>query len=279
MVIDFHTHIFPPKLAPRALAVVGRQADITPFTDGTAADLIRSANDAGIARCVTLPVATQPAQVPAINAFARSVAQEWPQLIAFGALHPFGDWRPVIDELVAAGFRGVKLHPDYQQFEPHQPQFRALYRALADASLIVLLHAGRDVGLPEPVHATPERIAAMLDMAPDLKLVAAHMGGWDMWDEMERHLLGRNCWLDTSYTHELPDDQLTALIRAHGAHRVMFGTDSPWTSQSESLARIRGLPLTETERDWVLHRSAEQLLASGNAAETAPLDRNTVFPA
>ncbi len=270
MVIDFHTHIFPPKLAPRALAVVGRQADITPFTDGTAPGLIRSASEAGITHCVTLPVATQPAQVPTINAFARSAAQEWPQLIPFGALHPLGDWQPVIDELVEHGVPGVKLHPDYQQFMPDQPQFRALYRALADASLIVLIHAGRDVGLPEPVHGPPDRIAAMLDMAPDLKLVAAHMGGWDMWDEMERHLLGRDCWLDTSYTHELPDDRLTALIQAHGAHRVVFGTDSPWTSQSESLARIHRLGLSEAEREWVLHRTAEALLASTNFRAAQP---------
>ena len=97
-----------------------------------------------------------------------------------------------------AGIKGVKFHPDYQMFFVDEERMFPLYRQMADAGLIAFFHAGVDIGLPPPVHCPPDRLATVLDRVPDLTVVAAHFGGFKMWDDVEKYLIGRNLWLDTS---------------------------------------------------------------------------------
>ena len=154
----------------------------------------------GIALSVTQPVSTKPSQTPAVNGFAIELNSR-PTLINFGTLYPDYEGNAAeIQRLKKAGIKGVKFHPDYQSFFVDEERMFPLYRQMADAGLIAFFHAGVDIGLPPPVHCTPDRLAAVLDRVPDLTVVAAHFGGFKMWDDVEKHLIGRNLWLDTSYT-------------------------------------------------------------------------------
>jgi len=155
----------------------------------------------------------------------------------------------------------VKFHPDYQDFFVDEPRMLPIYRALAAAGLIVLFHAGVDIGLPPPVHCPPARLARVLDAVPELVAIASHMGGYAQWTDVAAHLLGRAVYFDTSYSlADLGADRMTALIRGHGADRILFGTDSPWTDQTVEVQAIGDLPLSTAETAAILGGNAGKLL-------------------
>jgi len=262
MIIDMHAHAFPDELAPRAMEVLIGNSGVAAFTDGTLAGLRASMRRAGVGRSVVAPIATKPGQAASVNRWAARVHREFDDIICLGSLHPLqDDWPSEIEGLVAAGIPGIKLHADYQLFFADDPVAIPMYRALADAGLFVLFHAGVDIGLPPPVHCTPDRLARVLDAVPDLTIIAAHMGGYKCWDEVEEHLVGRDLYFDTSYSFaDLGPERMTALIKAHGAQRIVFGTDSPWTDQSAEIANLRSLALTEGEKAAVLGGNAQRLM-------------------
>ena len=262
MIIDIHTHIFPDELAERAVARLVENAGIPAHSDGTAAGLLASMRRAGIARAALMPVATKPSQVRTINAGAAELNRLYPEFIAFGTLHPAQeDWAEEIARLVADGIPGIKLHHDYQQAFVDDARFLPIYQALADAGLLLLVHAGVDIGLPPPVHCPPARLAGVLDAVTNLTVIAAHMGGYACWDDVERYLIGRELYLDTSYSQtDLGAERMTAMIRAHGAERILFGSDSPWTDQQAAVAGIRGLALSEREKEAILGGNAARVL-------------------
>lgn len=270
MIIDFHTHTFPDELAARALATLVQRAQVPTYTDATNDGLRAVMRGAGVDLAVVAPIATRPAQVRAINAWAVGVNQRYPDLCCLGTLHPaLEDWPAEIERMAADGLVGVKLHPDYQDNYVDDPVMLPMYRALAEAGLLLLVHAGVDIGLPPPVHCPPERLARVLDAVPELTVVAAHMGGYAQWDAVEQHLVGRNLYFDTSYSFaDLGAAHITALIRAHTPQRILFATDSPWTDQATEIARIRSLELTTEEKEAILGGNAERLL-TGFLAQTA----------
>ncbi len=237
--------------------------------DGTLHGLCQACHRAGVAKAVVLSIATKPKQVPVINNWAigrgnGSVVANPESLVFFGTLHGgFEGYEAEIERLRSAGVRGVKLHPNYQEFFPDDEGLRPMFRALARAGLIALIHGGRDIAFAD-APGSPDRLARLNDAVPELVMVAAHFGGWRMWDDVERHLIGRpNVYLDTSFTlGDLPDERFVEMARRHGLDRIVFGTDSPWRDQEEDLAYLARLPFTKEEREAILWRNAERLLQS-----------------
>ena len=260
-IIDIHTHVFPDHIAERALKQLTGRSGETARIDGTAAGLEKSMVENGIAISVTQPVSTKPSQTPSVNGFAIELNTR-PSLINFGTLHPDYVENPSeIQRLENAGIKGVKFHPDYQEFFVDEERMFPLYRQMADAGLIAFFHAGVDIGLPPPVHCTPDRLAKVLDRVPDLKVVAAHFGGFKMWDEVDRVLVGRNLWLDTSFTLAwFPAARFVEMARRHGIEKVLFGTDSPWADQGEEIQLHEDSGLTEEELAAVFYDNAASLL-------------------
>lgn len=269
MVVDFHTHCFPDSLALRAIPKLAAASGIRPHLDGTASGLRHSMREAGISLSVVQPVATRPQQVRKINAWAaeqeaiRRSARQPEQLLFFGSLHPdLEDWREEIRRIRRDGLLGIKLHPDYQGFFVDEERMWPIYEALLQEGLIILFHAGVDIGLPPPVHCTPERLARVLSRFPGGRIVAAHMGGFRQWESVVRHLVGKDIYFDTSFSFaELGAAGMSRLIRDHGPEKVLFGSDSPWTSQKESLTAIQHLDLPPDDRERILYRNALALLS------------------
>lgn len=261
MVIDIHTHCFPDLLACRAVAELAcKDPSLRPHTAGTVQSLLSHMEHSGVDCSVLQPVATRPEQVPGINAWAKQACRHG--IMAFGAIHPeSANPGEVCRLLLGEGFLGVKLHPDYQHFYADYPDAFPLYEALQQAGLVVLFHAGVDIGLPYPVHGNPARLRAVADRFPGLTIIAAHMGGFRCWNEVQTQLLGTRVLLDTSYArHELPAEQFLRLIKIHGADKILMGSDSPWGSQAEELAFLRGLPLAKEETDAITGGNAKRLL-------------------
>ena len=269
-IIDIHTHAFADDIAPRAMEQLHREVEgkgIRGHLDGTIGALKASMARAGIALSVVQPVSTRASQVGAINDWAHATSGDG--VLCFGTVFPgMTGWEAEVARLAELGIKGVKFHPDYQKFHPDDRSVFPLYEALAHYGLIVLFHAGKDIGLYPPVHATPTRLAEVLRHFPSLSVVAAHLGSYQMWDEVETHLVGKDVFFDTSYVlGHMDRDQALRIIRHHGHERIVFGTDSPWERQDLEVQAIGRLPLSDQAKEAILGGNAQELLkipASGS---------------
>lgn len=281
MVIDFHTHIFPDRLAGPALEQLRRRAHIATYTDGTLQGLLRSMADAGVDQSVILPVATRPEQVPHVNDAAILLARKHGAdgILSFGGMHPaYRNWEAELERIAEAGLRGIKIHPFFQDTDLDDPRYAAIVRRAGTLGLVTVTHTGSDIGFPGEQRCTPAMARRLLDRTGDAPVVLAHMGGWRDWKEAEALLRDTPAYLDTSLSlgelTPLPDgpalsgkerqllteEAFTEFVHTFGAGRILFGTDSPWSSQSAAVRAIRALPLTGAEKEAVLGGSAARLL-------------------
>ena len=262
MVIDFHAHCFPDAIAPRALPQLAAHGGVREaYTDGTAAGLLSAMDGAGIDSCVVANIATNPRQQRSVNDFAISLLDN-PRFIPFGSVHPEAQEAPdELRRLKDAGIRGIKLHPEYQGFFPDEPRVFPIYREAARLGLITLFHAGVDIGLVEPVRSTPARLAAALPQFGGAPVIAAHFGGYILWREALEHLCGLDIYFDTSYcARKMPPPWAREIIAAHGAGRVLFGSDMPWTDPLDEINFVRVISGDGEVADNILGGNAGKLL-------------------
>lgn len=260
MIIDFHTHCFPDTLAGRVIPMLASEAGIHAHLSGTVPSLLASMRDTGIDYSVMLQIATKPSQNHSVNTWA--IERNEPGIIPFGSVHPRGDdWKSELDRLAAAGIKGIKFHPEYQQFYVDDDFMLPVYDHLNALGLIAVFHAGVDVGKAPPVHSTPRHFARILDRLPKGRTVLAHMGGWKSWDEVEDVLVGSHLIFDTSFCDGFIDpEQMQRIIRTHGAGHFVMGSDSPWDSQASAIATIRKLGLDTAAEGAILGENAARLL-------------------
>ncbi len=263
MVIDFHTHIFPDQIAKKTMEFLEEEGNVKAASDGTRAGLLASMKKNRIDVSVVMPVVTRPEQFTTVNAFAAEITGK-DGIISFGGIHPdMMDYREGLDRIKGLGLPGIKLHPDYQKTFVDDPKMVRIIDYASELGLITLLHAGLDIGLPDPIHCTPKRIIPMLERMdrPEAKLVLAHTGGYQLWDEVEEYLVGRSIYFDISYSlGRIPDSQLLRIIENHGADRILFASDSPWDDQGEALEQFLRLELPKEEAERILYRNALDLL-------------------
>ena len=261
-IIDIHAHAFPDALAARAIAHLESGCDVKAFHDGTIASLLASMDEAGIQCAVVCSIATKPDQFAPILNWSRQIASE--RIIPLPSIHPKGPDPVGKARLVAqAGLPGIKLHPYYQDFELDDPVLFHFFRALEQMGLLVVCHTGFDMAFPRDRKADPVRIVRLLDKFPSLKFVATHTGAWEDWDEVERHLLGKPISMEISMSLErLSPKRAREILTAHPADRILFGTDSPWSSQVETLRLVRALELGGERERRLLWENARALLGS-----------------
>ena len=260
--IDFHTHIWPDRIADGTVKALSAKAGIKPFSDGTAEGLKRAMADTGVSLSVVLPVITKPSQFDSILRFASEINDRNEELLSFGAVFP-GDpeYKEHLRLLKSYGIRGIKLHPDYHGVDLDARESMDIIYEASSLGMMISVHAGIDIGLPEKPRSTPSMAAVVLDSIHPDRLVLAHTGGWKQWDEVEERLAGRDFYMDLSFTDGyIGDEQWRRIIKKHGADRCLFGTDSPWSGQRETMEGLRRLGLSEEEYGWISHRTAEGLL-------------------
>lgn len=258
-VIDVHTHAFADALAPRAITTLSEQSGLKAYTDGTVAGLSAEADRAGVAVCVVQPVATKPGQVVTINDWAAGAQTD--RVRFFGAMHPgFTDPAVELARISALGLCGIKLHTEYQEFHPDEDRMAPIYEAAVANGLPILFHAGEDEFLPT-LFGAAGAFARMLDRWPELTAILAHMGGYRQWPAVRKHVVGRDCYLDTSYAlGHMPEDDFLAMVADHGSDRVLFGSDAPWDDMAAQVERVRSLMLPPEDRDAILGGNAARLL-------------------
>lgn len=262
MIIDFHTHCFPSKIAAKAMEQLTRRSGITmPFHSGSPESLCALAQKDEVDYSVVLNIATNPRQQKNVNDFAGSL-KETEGLIPFGSVHPDSpDALNELERLWQSGIKGVKLHPDYQGFFVDEEKMFPIYRKIGSLGLITVFHSGVDIGFPEPVHCTPERLSHILELFDGAPVVAAHFGGLCAREQTLKYLAGKNIYLDTAYCYGMLNPaKAKELIEIHGADKILFGSDAPWNSPKQDIELIKCFELGEKEEKAVLGENAKKLL-------------------
>ncbi len=262
MIIDFHTHAFEDELAQKAIPFLEEEGHCKATTDGRAISLVASMDRAGIDRSVVCPIATKPSHYHGIRKWALQVRATQPRLEMLMSIHPDDpDALSHIDEIAQDGFKGIKMHPYYQNFTIDDPRLFPLYERLAERGLFTVFHTGFDLAYPPDRVCDPVRVRHIIDALPEFKLVATHLGGWRDWENSRKYLIGQPVYIGTSYSlHDMPPAEARAMILDHPMDRILFGTDSPWADQTEELARWEVLNLPADHLAAALGGNAERLL-------------------
>ena len=260
MIIDIHMHCFPDEVASRSIAVRSQKFGILPVTDGTIGGVKTSMSMSGVDFGVLQPIAMKPEQTVKMNRWSHNVQDE--KIISFGTIHPdFPNWKQEIKWLSYGGFKGVKFHADCQGYYVDNIKMLRIYEAVFNEGLIILFHSGMDRAFTEPFYCTPLRRKKVLDTFPAARIIAAHMGGYRYWDDVEKYLIGTDIYLDTAYSiPELGIKRTEKIIKQHGADRILFGTDSPWSSQASDISLIRSLNLNSEDINLILGNNAKRIL-------------------
>lgn len=260
-IFDTHTHVFPDKIAEKAVAGLRKQShDIPAFTNGTYADLSAKAKAVGYSGWMNCPVVTRPGQAVGVNVWA-SEHNTWPSL-SLGGVHPDDtDIIGTLHQICDLGLHGVKFHPEYQAFWLLEERAERIWKACEELALPVLIHAGQDIGFEPPYHSAPADFAELARRHPGLTIVAAHCGGWLLWDDVEKYLAGTSVFIDTSFSkpYMKNPNQFLRLIRNHGTDHVLYGTDSPWQSLEGGLYDVSNCGLTQQEQEDIFWNNARKV--------------------
>ena len=262
MIIDFHVHAFPDALAAKALSLLSKcSGGVKPNYDATISGLESYLAKNNVDYAVVLNIATNPHQEKKVNDFAISLLEK-KNIIPFGSVHPDSpNALSELERLAKAGIRGIKLHPDYQHFFVDDEKMFPIYKKIAELGFITVFHAGVDIGYPNPVHCTPERLLRVLDLFDDAPVVAAHFGGWLLWDSVLEDLCGTKVYLDTAFSSgKMPPDYAKELIKAHGADKVLLGSDMPWSDTLDEVRFVQSLDLSAEDEEKILSNNAKRLL-------------------
>lgn len=259
-IIDAHTHIYPEKIAEKATVAIGEFYDIEmQMSAGTTDRLIQDGMSAGITRYVVHSCATKAAQVRSINEFIKSEMDKHKEFIGFMTLHQDLTEEEINDEVewcIKNGFKGVKLHPDFQKFYIDEERVEKIYRAVEN-KLPILFHTGDD----RYEYSKPIRLAKMAKKYPNVNFIGAHFGGYRCWDDVDCYVGLDNVYYDTSSSLPFISSQKAKeIIDLLGCEKFFFGTDFPMWDAVGEIERFNKIPLTEKQRENILGNNIKNLL-------------------
>lgn len=261
MVIDFHTHAFPEKIAGRAIeALAFASGGLIPQSKGTVDSLKEEMRKDAVDISVVLGIATNPQQQANVNNFAIEMNKE-EGIIAFGSVHPDSpDALYELERIKAMGLKGVKLHPEYQEFFVDDEKMKPIYKKISELGLITVFHAGLDYGYNEPYHCMPENLERALAWFSS-PVVAAHWGGSGCAKQVLKHLCGKDVWFDLSFGYgNMPKSFAQELADKHTPDRLLFGSDMPWHRPSWEKRLIESLDFSSEDKEKIYYKNAAKLL-------------------
>lgn len=267
MLIDFHTHIFPDKIASSTIGALSSNSGTKPNTDGTTQGMVDALKRANANIAVTLPVLTKASQFDSVTKFAISVNETFKdsklKLISFGGMHPdCEDVDQKMAYLKSVGIKGIKIHPDYQATYFDDQKYIDIINCAKKYDLIVVTHAGVDDGyVGHPVRCTIDRALSVINQVNYDKLVLAHFGGHKLWEEVLDKIAGKNVYIDTAFTlHEIQRETFLKIVEKHGADKILFATDCPWRDIKDDYEILMSFNLDKQTMEKITHKNAIKLL-------------------
>ena len=256
-IIDIHAHVYPDNIAYKAAESIRQYYQIGRDMDGTPQMLMERGRQAGVTKFVILPVAIRADKVRSINDFIYQQTQEHDCFVGLGTVHAdFPDIPSEVERILSMGLKGVKLHPDCQKFNIDDPRLFPLYESI-QGRIPVFLHMGDK----RYDYSHPQRLKRLLELFPRLQVIAAHFGGYSMYETAFELLNKTDCVFDVSSSLMFMGDGVAEkYIRAFGAERMAFGTDYPLWDPVQETQRFLQLKLTDAEFDQISHKTAERIL-------------------
>lgn len=255
IIIDTHAHIFPSKIATKAVLNIGAFYGIPMQGDGSLTTLIANGEASGVTHFIVNSSATTCGQVTSINDFIIDSISGLDNVYGLCTMHPDmteSEVDVVIEKALANNLIGVKLHPDFQMFNIDDERAYKIYRK-CEGILPILFHTGD----PRYDYSRPIKLIKVAKEFPNLKCIAAHFGGYSRWDEVAGYVDTPNVYFDTSSSlFILPINEAKALIKLLGVERFMFGVDFPMWEHGAEMDNINKLDLTDTETDMVMSENA-----------------------
>lgn len=261
MIIDFHTHAFNPKIAQKAVEKLAKTSGIQPYTYGLIEQTIDRLDEWGVDKAVMLPIATKPSQHEIINNWSAEVSSN--RIISFGSVHPDGDDAIAeLNRIKELGLYGVKLHPDYQEFMVDDEKMEPIYNEIERLELPVTFHAGFDCISPNLIHCPPERSKKVCLKHKNMKIILAHLGANEQWQEVYDNLAGLDgeIYFDTSFSMNCDNILMEKIINKHGTDRILFASDCPWESSGKIMQKILSLKISDDAKEKILGKNALRLL-------------------
>ena len=269
MIIDFHTHVFPEKIAQKTIDFLAEKAHGTPSTDGTVSGLIQAMQRGNADVCVTLPVMTKASQFDSITKFAMEINEKFKdetarKLISFAGMHPeCENIAKKMRYLKDCGFKGIKIHPDYQGTHIESESYYEILKNAKDLDMIVVTHSGVDDGyIGESVMCPPLAVKKVLARLGGFnKFVLGHYGAHKQWYEVLDLLAGEDVYFDTAFTlHEIDEKLFKKILSKHGADKILFATDCPWRDIKDDVAILKSFNLDKEVEDKIFYKNAIKLL-------------------
>jgi predicted TIM-barrel fold metal-dependent hydrolase len=258
-IIDIHTHIYPSKIAVKATDSVRDfyQLRGSGNMDGTVELLRQRGAQAGISRYTVLPVSNSPGRVHSINSFILEQTEIYPDFIGFGTVHAAMDHIEEESEwILNAHLKGIKMHPDSQRFPIDDPRLYPVYDMI-QGKIPVMLHMGD----PRYNYSHPVRLRHVMDTFPKLQVIAAHFGGYKMFETAKEQLWDTDCIFDISSAMMFMEPgEAERYINFYGAERMAYGTDYPLWGPVEEVKHFQSLKLTGAQFDQIAHKTAERIL-------------------
>ena len=277
MIIDFHTHVLPPRIKNDRSRYVERDTAFAQiYADkkariATAEDLIAAMDKDGIDVSVIVNYGwSTPELCAATNDYILESAARYPErLIGFGAVSSLDGEASLaeIERCARRGIRGVgELRPDVQSPDfSRKEAMRPFVEVLRRHKLVLLLHSSEPVGhiYPGKGRATPDRLYPFIASFPDLPIVCAHWGGglpfYTLMPEVRQAL--ENVYYDTAASPFLYRPEIYLKVsQIVGADRILFGSDFPLMPASRLLREIDASGLPAEARDEILAGNARRLL-------------------
>ena len=257
-IVDCHCHVYPDKIASKAVESIGGFYGLPMFYDGKTSTLIEYGSAVGVKHYIIFSVATTPSQVQSINKFiADTVSSSGGVMTGLGTLHPDSEnIEDDVEQIISLGLKGVKMHPDFQKFRINDEKCDKIY-SLCQGRLPIYLHTGDS----RYEFSNPDNMIPVLEKYPELIVVGAHFGGWSCWKEAAEKLSKyKNFYVDCSSSFDwLTADEARVLVRTYGADRVLFGTDFPMWSHEKELDFFFRMELTPEEEKKILSENAIRL--------------------
>ena len=267
MLIDFHSHVFPDKIAQSTISALEKNSNGKAHTDGTVDGLLKAMDRANCDICVTLPVLTKPTQFESVAKFVIEInkrfAFEDKKIISFAGMHPkCEDISGKMKFLKENGIKGVKIHPDYQETYVDDDGYFEILKCAKELDMIVVTHSGVDDGYEGcPVRCTPDRVLKLINEVNHDKFVLGHFGAHKMWEETLEKLAGKNVYFDTAFTlHEIDEELFKKIVFKHGEDKILFATDCPWRDIVDDFNILNSYDLARETLDKIFYKNALKLL-------------------
>lgn len=261
MIVDFHTHIFPPEVIANRARYVERDPWFGELYShprakmATADDLAASMAADGVDVSVACAFGwTDPGLIEECNSYLIESTRRYPgRIIGLAGVQPLAGGRAIreIERCAAAGLRGIgELMPHGQGYRLSDVRLLTpLVEAAEALNLFVLTHASEPVGhlYLGKGDATPADLQAFVLAFPRLRIVAAHWGGGYPFYELmpEVHTTAATLWYDSAASLYLYRPEVFAIVaRIAGPEKVLWASDFPLIAQRRMLdyARASGLP-------------------------------------